>query len=165
MLSEGLRTGETLCPWGHSWQRQRKPEQGCHWAPSMCRVLQQHWLIIDSCHYRRQLLTISVDQWKKWGKKRIRSVRNEILKLLTLKAELSIFKQFSFCKISTPTEAISLENQNSSPHHSHHFHSKLAKQTRVIKTYRLKNPYRHLCLASSSIWIENPPLKQEHLNS
>lgn len=59
MLSEELSVEELLLPWGHSCQICWKQVH-----PPICRVLQQHWATIDSCHYPAQLVTIQLTKAK-----------------------------------------------------------------------------------------------------
>lgn len=71
-LLKGLRKKEILP--SRSCQRQWKQEQHCHWAPLLCTRCCYN---INHCsHYPRQLLTISVDQRKNWGKKKKKRKNN-----------------------------------------------------------------------------------------
>lgn len=63
MLSEGLSVKELLLSWTHVRYIGSKTVTG-----HLQFGQQQHWPVIDSCHYPGQLLMISADQWKNWGK-------------------------------------------------------------------------------------------------
>lgn len=59
---------------------------------NLYRELQQHWPIIGSCHYPGQLLTISADQWKNWGKKKENHCKNCDIKVADIKGRVVNFQ-------------------------------------------------------------------------
>lgn len=102
MLSEELSVEELLLSGGHNCQIYWEQEQDCHWAPPICTELCNNTDQPLTAVITQGLSIIQLTSGKIEAKKRKTSARIATSKLLILKAELSIFKQFPF-KITAPT--------------------------------------------------------------